>query len=234
METDRPLGVELNTFSPSDSEHWFKALDAQIDRESEQQQQEATARWHDPKHGWIDGRQVESPSLFAMSRLFGSACQKFTESIPEVQAVTQLVIRREYRRRIIPSVLMQLLQKLPQLQILAYEPWRLFCEYRNIRWDKGMLKHQLFDRRPNHLLVEFAFVIQNALPSHVKMLTMFEDPNSEIVSASAQWFGQVDGNVTAAAELVRALVLRSCDLKHLSVSFMVDARQFLDSLQSTD
>ncbi|KAH7189111.1 uncharacterized protein B0J16DRAFT_338837 [Fusarium flagelliforme] len=50
-----------------------------------------------------------------------------------------------------------------------------------------------------------------------------------------QLLGQViDDNMTAAAELVRALVLRSCDLKHLSISFMVDARQFLDALQSTD
>ena len=54
--------LELNAFSPSDSEHWFKALDAQIDEESEQQQQQETpTRWHDPKHGWIDGRQVEAP-----------------------------------------------------------------------------------------------------------------------------------------------------------------------------
>lgn len=44
----------------------------------------------------------------------------------------------------------------------------------------------------------------------------------------------VDDNMTASDQLVRALVLRSCALKHLSISFMFDARQFLDSLQATD
>lgn len=99
-----------------------------------------------------------------------------------------------------------------------------------------MLRHQLFDRRPNHLFAEFASVIQEALPSHVETLSIFEDPNSELVSAMHRHplFDQViDDNMTAGAELVRALVLRSCELKHLSISFMVDARQFLDSLQST-
>lgn len=98
------------------------------------------------------------------------------------------------------------------------------------------LRCQLFDRRPNHLLAEFASVIQDALPSHVEMLSSFEDPNSELVSAMHRdpLLEQViDDNMTAGAELVRALVLRSCDLKHLSISFMVDAGQFLDSLQST-
>lgn len=126
--TDRFV-LELNTFSPSDSEHWFKnyciGLDAQTDGESEQQQQqqqqEAPARWHDPKHGWIDGRQVEIPSAQAMSRLFAPICLSLPESIPEVHAVTRLVIRRECRRQIIPAVLRLLLQKLPRLQNMVYE-----------------------------------------------------------------------------------------------------------------
>jgi hypothetical protein len=119
---------------------------------------------------------------------------------------------------------------------MAYEPWRACRRTWKIACDKGMLRYQLFDRRPNHLFAEFASVIQDALPSHVEMLSIFEDPNSELVSAMHRdpLFEQViDDNMTAGAELVRALVLRSCDLKHLSISFMVDARQFLDSLQST-
>jgi hypothetical protein len=50
------LVLELNTFSPSDSEHWFKnyciGQGARTNGESERQQQEAPSRWHDPKHGW--------------------------------------------------------------------------------------------------------------------------------------------------------------------------------------
>lgn len=235
------LVLELNTFSPSDSEHWFKnycfGSDAHTDEEYEQQQQqEAPSRWHDPKHGWIDGRQVESPSAIAMSRLFAPICLRSLESIPEVHAVTRLVIRRECRRQIIPPVLRLLLQKLPRLQNMVYEPWRACRLNLKIACDEGMLRYQLFDRRTNHLFVEFASVIQDALPSHVETLSIFEDPNSELVSAMHRdpLFQQViDDNMTAGAELVRALVLRSCDLKHLSISFMIDARQFLGSLRST-
>jgi hypothetical protein len=68
------------------------------------------------------------------------------------------------------------------------------------------------------------------------MLSIFEDPNYELVSAMRRdpLFEQViDDEMTASTELVRALVLRSCDLRYLSVSFMIDAQQILDSFQST-
>lgn len=141
--TDR-LVLELNTFSPSDSEHWFKnycvGLDAQTDGESEQQQQEVPTRWHDPKHGWVDGRQIESPSADAMSRLFAPICLSLPKSIPEVHAVTGLVIRRECRRQIIPPVLRLLLQKLPRLQTVVYESWRFCRRGWKIACDKGKLR----------------------------------------------------------------------------------------------
>ncbi|KEY75020.1 hypothetical protein S7711_01359 [Stachybotrys chartarum IBT 7711] len=199
--------LELNTFSPSDSEHWFKnyciGLDAQIDGVSEQQQQQqqaAPVRWHDPNHGWIDGRQIDSPSADAMSRLFAPICLSLPESIPKVNAVTRLVIRRECRRQIIPPVLRLLLQRLPRLQTMVYEPWRACRRNWKIACDE-----------------ELASVIQDALPSHVEMLSIFEDPNYELVSAMRRdpLFEQViDDNMTA-------------------VSFMIDAQQILDFLQST-
>jgi hypothetical protein len=142
--TDR-LVLQLNTFSPSDSEHWFKALDAQTNGESEQQQQETPARWHDPKHGWIDGQQVKSPPAEAMQRLFAPTCWSLPESIQKVHAVTRLVIPRECRRQIIPSVLRLLLQKLPRLQTMAYEPWRFGLRSWKMLCDNGMLMFQLFD-----------------------------------------------------------------------------------------
>lgn len=212
------LALELSTFSPSDPEHWFKkyciGLDVQPDGESEQQ--EDPAGWHDPKHGWVDGRQVESLSASGLSALFEPLCYSLPESLPEVHAVTRLVIRRECRRQIIPSVLRLLLQKLPRLQTIVYEPWR------------GTFKSAC-DR-------EFASMVLDALPSHVEKLSIFEDPNSELVSAMSRnlWFQRfTNDDMTTGAELARALVLRSCDLKHLSISFLVDARQFLDSLLST-
>jgi hypothetical protein len=214
--------LELNSFPPSDSEHWFKkyciGLDAQTDGESEQQQ-EAPTGWHDPKHGWVDGRQVESLCVNATSHLLDPICLSLPEGIPEVHAVTRLVIHRECRRQIVPPVLGVFLQKLPRLQSMVYEPWRQCDPAFKIACGE-----------------EFASAIQDALPSHVEMLSIFEDPNSELVSAKLRdpsYLQLIGNSMTAGAELARALVLRSCDLKHLSISFMVDARQFLDSLQST-
>lgn len=68
------------------------------------------------------------------------------------------------------------------------------------------------------------------------MLSIFEDPNSELVSAMNRnlWFQPfINDDMGVGAELAGALVLRSCDVKHLSISFLVDAQQFLDSLLST-
>lgn len=48
------------------------------------------------------------------------------------------------------------------------------------------------------------------------------------------WFQPfINDDMGVGAELAGALVLRSCDLKHLLISFLVDAQQFLDSLPST-
>ncbi|XEU97990.1 hypothetical protein FSHL1_003277 [Fusarium sambucinum] len=161
----------------------------------------------------------------AMFRLFAPTCFSFQESIPEVHAVTRLIIPRECRREITPPVLSLLLRKLPRLQTMVYEPWRSCYRFRKTGFDRM-----------------FAGSIQDALPSHVEMLSIFEDPNSKLVSAMHREhplvhpniFQQlIDDNMAACGELVRALVLRSCDLKHLSVSFMIDARQFLDYLQLT-
>lgn len=46
------LTLELNAYSPSDSEHWFKNYHFGLDEDLIQHQQ-ATTRWHDPKHGWV-------------------------------------------------------------------------------------------------------------------------------------------------------------------------------------
>lgn len=169
------LALELSTFSPSDPEHWFKkyCIGLGIQPDGESKQQEDPAGWHDPKHGWVDGRQVESLSASGLSALFEPLCFSLPESLPEVHTVTRLVIRREYRRQIIPSVLRLLLQKLPRLQTIVYEPWRGTFKS---ACDRGKLRYQLFNRRSNHLFSEFASMVRDALPSHVEMLSILRIP----------------------------------------------------------
>ncbi|KAK0714708.1 hypothetical protein B0H67DRAFT_536609 [Lasiosphaeris hirsuta] len=62
------LTLELNAYSPSDSKHWFKNW---YFTSSDEGIREADCNWHDPDHGWIDGRQLIAPPNRAVSRLFG-------------------------------------------------------------------------------------------------------------------------------------------------------------------
>ncbi|KAH6989369.1 hypothetical protein BKA56DRAFT_611630 [Ilyonectria sp. MPI-CAGE-AT-0026] len=66
--TDDGLTLELNAYSPSNSEHWFQNCYFGADDEDEEaifqssnHSQEVTANLHHPKHGWVDGPQVASP-----------------------------------------------------------------------------------------------------------------------------------------------------------------------------
>ncbi len=119
LNTWRPAGcltLELHAYSPSDSEHWFKSHPFGHDRKDARdliQQQEAITEWHDPSHGWIDGRQVQVPRTPAILRLFSPLCLSLPENIPKVHAVTGLVIRRKLRRQISPPALRILWERLP-------------------------------------------------------------------------------------------------------------------------
>jgi hypothetical protein len=67
------LTLELNASSPSDSQHWFKnyCFGPGHENTKDWTQQEKAIRWHDPKHGWVDGQQVTTPirALFCASSL---------------------------------------------------------------------------------------------------------------------------------------------------------------------
>ncbi|KAK4142666.1 uncharacterized protein C8A04DRAFT_38061 [Dichotomopilus funicola] len=88
------LTLELSTHSPSDAEHWFKGSyfgtedeDGNVIFESENQAQE---RIHDPRHGWVDGQQVASPTQLAVQRLYGWVWLSFKEELPILHVVTKL------------------------------------------------------------------------------------------------------------------------------------------------
>lgn len=137
------LTLELNAYSPSDSEHWFKNYhfglsDGDDDDGDLFQHQQVTPTWHDPNHGWVSGRQVEAPRAPAILRLFSTFCVCLPKSLPEVRAVTRLVIRRQLRRRILPAALRRLWERLPRLESLVYEPWRGWRHAWKIGCDRGV------------------------------------------------------------------------------------------------
>ena len=84
------------------------------------------AKIHDPHHDWVHGERVSLPSKICISRLFEviETAPDFWLGLPEVTAVTSLLLRRQTRRRWDPEDPEALLAPLPRLQEIYYEPWR--------------------------------------------------------------------------------------------------------------
>ncbi|EFQ93346.1 hypothetical protein PTT_09316 [Pyrenophora teres f. teres 0-1] len=130
LSTWEPTGqltLELSASSPSDSQHWFKNYCFGPGHEDTRDwtQQEKAIRWHDPKHGWVNGRQVKMPDLPAISRLFSPLCLNVPQNLPAVHAVTGFCIRRQLRHQLFPEVLKALWEKLPRLESIVHELWRV-------------------------------------------------------------------------------------------------------------
>ncbi|KAI1651143.1 uncharacterized protein F4817DRAFT_366713 [Daldinia loculata] len=93
------LTLEINVYSPSNCEHWFKNIYLSSD-DVEHGKDGMPGVWrtgipfHDLQHGWV-----------------------------HVKAVTCFVIRRQLRRCISQSGLGQLLSRFDRLEHISYEPW---------------------------------------------------------------------------------------------------------------
>jgi hypothetical protein len=80
----------------------------------------------------------------------------------------------------------------------------------------------------------------NRLPQHVRSVTIFEDFNEQIMEAirndmdptSINMFMQIETRRLTQPELGKAFAVKSPDLEHLSVSFMIDARDFFRSCKT--
>jgi hypothetical protein len=137
LSTWQPTGrltLELNASSPSDSQHWFKnyCFGPGHEDTKDWSQQEKAIRWHDPKHGWVDGQQVKTPDSPAILRLFSPLCLNVPQTLPVVHAVTGFCIRRQLRHELFPEVLKALWEKLPRLESIVYELWRVRRHYYEI------------------------------------------------------------------------------------------------------
>lgn len=125
------LTLELCASSPSDSQHWFKNYCFGPGHEDTREwtQEEKAIRWHAPEHGWVDGQQINIPDAPAIMRLFSPLCVHVPRNIPVVHAVTSFCIRRQFRHQLFPEVLKALWEKLPRLESIVYELWRVRRNY---------------------------------------------------------------------------------------------------------
>jgi len=143
LSTWQPTGrltLELSASSPSNSQHWFKKYCFGPGHEDTRDwtQEEKATRWHDPKHGWVDGQQVTTPDPDAILRLFSPLCWNAPRNLPVVHAVTDFYIRRQLRRKLSPEVLKALWEKLPRLESIVYELWRVRRHHRQVACANGM------------------------------------------------------------------------------------------------
>lgn len=130
-ETGHELTLELNVVCPTDSEHWFRNMhfssDCVDDGGKPAKLYGADCYHHDPHHGWKFDVQTENPPHKGMEQLLSPIVldepRPGSKPLPTVRAVTQLVIRRQLRRRLISFSLAELLKQLPCLENIVYEPW---------------------------------------------------------------------------------------------------------------
>ena len=77
-------------------------------------------------------------------------------------------------------------------------------------------------------------MIQDALPSHVRTVSIFEDFNDELVLAlrsDPPYLHLIYTSPVAGLKLARAFASKSRDFERLSISYMIDAQQFFNSCQ---
>lgn len=93
---------------------------------------------------------------------------------------------------------------------------------------------RLFDYLYINSYKELSSVVENALPSYLKTVSIFEDFDNQLALAlrsDIHHLGLFDPNPVAGFKLVRAFASKSRNLEHLSISFMIDAQHFFNSCQ---
>ncbi|KAF4963029.1 hypothetical protein FSARC_8917 [Fusarium sarcochroum] len=222
------LTLELNVYSPSDCQHWFKNIYLFSDDIDDVEDIVPDAwktgkRPHDPKHGWVHGRQVKDPPTTAKIRLFRHLSLSFAKSLPQVPAVTSFVMRRQLRRYVSSELLGKLLNTLDRLEHISFEPWTTV-----VLWDGS------------HRASGLASMFQKCIPRTLNRLIIFEDsyefydpfakslPSSFVLS----WVPGLD-TADDYGKLGEALASKSRDLQHLAISFMIDAERIFRFCQPT-
>ncbi|RTE78965.1 hypothetical protein BHE90_006540 [Fusarium euwallaceae] len=214
-KTTNGLTLELGAHSLSDSMHWFRNYIA-----SDEEDSTATPKldysFHDPLHGWSHGQPVQSPPQLAIRQLFKTPDLSFPVNRvpPQVESVTCLTIRREMRRSLPPLSLGLILSKLPRLENLIFEPWRIW----DAEW-KGINETQM------------ARVITKQFPQSLKRVSIFEDFSDHLTAAIVNssrrlWYSPVEMDGNTAHKLAAAFAAKCRDLEHLSVAYMIDAEDF--------
>ncbi|UPK90729.1 hypothetical protein LCI18_001664 [Fusarium solani-melongenae] len=208
--TSGDLTLEINAYSPSDSDHFFQGYYVGDPAEDEAFGDPRT--FDDERHDISpDGR--AAPQERDMTEVYGMMGESM-HFLHRVRVVKRLLIRRQCRRQFTTGLLSVLFAALPALEHIHYEPWRMIDEdFQDSRWYPGKN-------------MPFSTIISRHLPRNLRALTLFEDFNEDFFP------GPVVSKRIPNAQTAQALVVASLKLEHVSASFMVDAQDFFNASQA--
>ncbi|RYP56020.1 hypothetical protein DL769_009992 [Monosporascus sp. CRB-8-3] len=221
-EPQGDLKLDISIHSPSDSQHWFKYLTFGPD--TLPHSQVTFSQRDDPEHGWNAGKPSSAPTDLALGNVFAEILgesagvffnkeqeRKWWQTLPEVPAITGMLLRLQNRRRWRPSTLTHMLSRLPRLEEFHYEPWRA--------WSKG-------DQAVTDLA--YCSLFDSLKPRKLRKLVLFENFDEQYPSC----FAHCDDMRAPALWVGQAVAKASLELEHLSASFIIDAGHFLDAVKS--
>lgn len=131
------LALELNVYSPSDCEHYFKNIHLSSDNVDHEDDATPIACTY-PQHGCGNGHRLQPTRRHAIQRLFKPIRLNLRESLPQVKAVTRLIIRRQLRRCISVGSFPRMFRKLNHLDEISYEPWAPYDDDQRDWGNQGM------------------------------------------------------------------------------------------------
>ncbi|CVK97033.1 uncharacterized protein FMAN_11277 [Fusarium mangiferae] len=227
--TTTPLTLELNASSASDSKHWFKNFrfkdehDAPYARDPVIPMEASHSDWHDPERGWENGVQTKPPPFTAHDQLFGRIDFDYyvpDAYVPEVNAVTRFMIRRQFRHHLRPQEFKNILSRFSRLTDVVYEPWPE--EYASLYpdlWDLALIGAHM----------------SNTL----KRVILFQDSKqylTESVLQIIQEYGVLLDPLGFESESdlpdnTKSIAQASLRLDELSVSFFIDAMNFFKACE---
>ncbi|KAI5867440.1 hypothetical protein GGS23DRAFT_602530 [Durotheca rogersii] len=221
-EPQGDLKLDISIHSPSDSQHWFKYLTFGPD--TLPHSQVTPSQRVDPEHGWNAGILSSAPTELALRNVFAEVLGRpgaiffnkeleceWWQTLPEVPAVTSMLLRLQNRRRWRPSTLTYMLSRLPRLEEFHYEPWRA--------WSKG---------GQNVTDLAYCSLIDSLTSRTLKKLVLFENFDEQYSSC----FAHCDDMRAPNFWVGQAVAKASLELEHLSASFIIDAGHFLDAVKS--
>lgn len=223
------IKLEISVWSRSDFDHTFREdvyIDSDFNLICELDRPEGPC---DETFREMDGENM-------WRRPYGLGLQPNIEHLPRVRAITGLLMRRQTRCVIGVPTLQQIIDGLPKLREIFYEPRRkyYFDPYINpSKYSHSSLRD--ITRRLTIADLGYADLILMRLPGTIRRVVIFEDFNEahETHILNRHLWVQSQPRVRSPSpEVGIAMAHLSLSLEKLSVSYMTNATQFFDACKS--